>query len=171
MEIVWVELWRPELLAPLPRRSASSRTVRCTPNNISGRNQKHQREMISNNIKEALQKHQDEGPALIVGDWNIKTLNYVATDALTTSLTSLASLSSFSHIIRSLSSALLLEAVQMTSASAHLTTLLRKPETSEEEWSATTFPSPSASSPAVNSQMTATANNGAPKEMECFSAS
>ena len=58
-----------------------------------------------------------------------------------------------------------------TSASAHLTTLLWKPESSEEEWSQTTFPSPSASSPAVNSQMTATANNGAPKEMECFSAS
>ena len=47
------------------------------------RNQKHNWEVMSKNcnIKEALQKHQDQGPVLIVDDWDIKTLNYGAPGA------------------------------------------------------------------------------------------
>ena len=127
MEIVWVELWRPGLLHLYPGDKLLLGTVYRTPNNINGRNQKQQWEVISNNIKEALQKHQDEGPVLIVGDWNIKTLNYVAPDAFDDFVDESGFSLLLPHIIRSLSSALLLEAVQMTSASAHLTTLLWKP--------------------------------------------
>ena len=85
VEIVWVELWRPGFCTS-PGDKLLLGTVYRTPNNINGRNQKQQWEVISNNIKEALQKHQDEGPVLIVGAWNFKTLNYVAPDILTTSL-------------------------------------------------------------------------------------
>ena len=53
-----------------------------TPSKFQNRQQREQFEQIKNNISNAIEKFDDQGPVLVIGDWNRKSLEDAAPEAL-----------------------------------------------------------------------------------------
>ena len=71
---MWVEVWKPGMLQLYPREKLLLGVLYRSPSDFQGRKQKEQWELIRNNINTAMEKHHEEGPVLVVRDWNLKTL-------------------------------------------------------------------------------------------------
>ena len=74
VEIVWCGGLEARAASAVPGEKLLLGVLYRSPSDFQGRKQKEQWELIRNNINTAMEKHQEEGPVLVVGDWNLKTL-------------------------------------------------------------------------------------------------
>lgn len=75
IEIVWVEIFRAGLMHLHPGEKLLLGVVYRTPSLFQSRSQKLQWQLIRNNIQTATQQHEEYGPTLVIGDWNLKSLD------------------------------------------------------------------------------------------------
>jgi hypothetical protein len=81
VEVVWLEIWKPGLLRFYPGDRLLLGVLYRTPSPFQGRSQQDQWRMIEKNIMNALHQHEDNGPVLVLADWNLKSLEEVAPNA------------------------------------------------------------------------------------------
>jgi hypothetical protein len=80
VEIVWVELLRPQLHLH-PAESLLLGVAYRPPTNSTGIPQLQQWQLMKSNISNALSSFDNKGPILVLGDWNTKTLNSIDPDS------------------------------------------------------------------------------------------